>query len=435
MDNILIDFVDKYISEVSPNVYEINCRDFYELISVNNALRKMVIKAKQEFVESGKKLSDSDLFLVRTMSELPDNLVYQSFSNRGAFTKMKNPFERIMEDRGLSDEQINEKKLVCPIYRDTVHFSINGIVSNLWYTDRFTNRGITVMEPIANHFDRLVNINPVDSFIDVGMTDEPIKNNAVFIIDKNIYLGLSQEMKNKIASGKLYLFDSKKYESDEVNEDYPSPLEIVSDMVICHNGSLPQHTVSQFLLRNETCNYEGNHYSDKEYLKMFTDLIDKISTEVFNVSYYTLNDKIKAKREVDKDNYGVFHSDTKYYEEEQSKNYNYRLDTIRKYLSFLHEELGLSKETMEYIYDCYCRYVDLNYSRESYGGRGMWRLSLVNYDDANDFINKVSFDKFIEVTDEFNRNQMELLNKNASQRQISEMFNNNEVEDLHRKYK
>ena len=31
-------------------------------------------------------------------------------------------------------------------------------------------------------------------------------------------------------------------------------------------------------------------------------------------------------------------------------------------------------ETMEYIYDRYCRYVDLNYSRESYGGRGMWRL-------------------------------------------------------------
>ena len=437
MSKMLKDYVGNYIDEIDRNVYEINCNDFFTLSKINNSLRKMIVKEKQDFIDSGYKLSEDDLFLVRTMDELPDDLVYRSFANSGKFTMMKNPFERIMEDYNLSEQEIEDNKLVCPIFRDTVHFSINGIVSNLWYTDNFTDRGVVVIEPLKNHSDKLINVNPVDSFIDVGESDESIKDNAVFIMDKNVYNNLSQEVKKKIRENKLYLFDSKKYSINDNSDEYMfnSPLEMITDMVICHNGNLPQHSISQSYLRSESCSYEGEHYSDKEYLKMFTDLIDKVSMNMFGISYYKLNEEIKSKRETDKDNYGVFHSDTKYYEEEQSKNYNYRLDTIRKYLSFLHEELGLSKETMEYIYDRYCRYVDLNYSRESYGGRGMWRLSLVNYDDANDFINKVSFDKFIEVTDEFNRNQMELLNKNASKRQISEMFNNNEVEDLHRKYK
>lgn len=431
MSNIIVDYVDKYVSEIAPNVYEIDCNDSYELNLVNNTLRKMIIKEKQEFVDSGKKLSDRDLFLVRTMDDLPDNLTYQSFTNRGAFTKMKNPFERIMDDYGLSKEQIEENRLVCPIYRDTVHFSINGIVSNLWYTEHFTDRGVVVIEPFSNHSEKLVNINPIDSFIDVSKSDEPIKDNAIYILDKNIYQGLSQDIKKKIIKEKLYLFDSKKYSTKDMNDGNASFLEIITDMVICQNGFLPQHTISQSYLRSESCNYDGNYYSDKEYLKMFTDLIDKLSIDMFNISYYNLNDEIKDKREVNKDEYGVSHWDTKYLEEEQTKNYNYRLDTIKRYLIFLKEKLGLSDESLEYIYNRYCRYIELNYSKESYGRKGSWRLSLVNYDDASEFIDKVTLNKFIEVTEEFNNYQKHLLNSIISKQQISEMIDvhENKIEE------
>lgn len=431
MSNIIVDYVDKYVSEIAPNVYEIDCNDSYELNLVNNTLRKMIIKEKQEFVDLGKKLSDRDLFLVRTMDDLPDNLTYQSFTNRGAFTKMKNPFERIMDDYGLSEEQIEENRLVCPIYRDTVHFSINGIVSNLWYTEHFTDRGVVVIEPFSNHSEKLVNINPIDSFIDVSKSDEPIKDNAIYIIDKNVYQGLSQEIKKKMVKGKLYLFDSKKYSTEDIKEGNASPLEIITDMVICQNGFLPQHTISQSYLRSESCNYDGNYYSDKEYLKMFTDLIDKLSIDMFNISYYNLNDEIKDKREVNKDEYGVSHWDTKYLDEEQTKNYNYRLDTIKRYLTYLQEKLGLSNESLEYIYNRYCRYIELNYSKESYGRKGSWRLSLVNYDDASEFIDKVTLNKFIEVTEEFNNYQKHLLNSIISKQQISEMIDvhENKIEE------
>ena len=220
MSKMLKDYVGNYIDEIDRNVYEINCNDFFTLSKINNSLRKMIVKEKQDFIDSGYKLSEDDLFLVRTMDELPDDLVYRSFANSGKFTMMKNPFERIMEDYNLSEQEIEDNKLVCPIFRDTVHFSINGIVSNLWYTDNFTDRGVVVIEPLKNHSDKLINVNPVDSFIDVGESDEPIKDNAVFIMDKNVYNNLSQEVKKKIRENKLYLFDSKKYSINDNTEEW-----------------------------------------------------------------------------------------------------------------------------------------------------------------------------------------------------------------------
>lgn len=436
MSKMLKDYVGNYIDEIDRNVYEINCNDFFTLSKINNSLRKMIVKEKHDFIDSGYKLSEDDLFLVRTMGELPDDLVYRSFANSGKFTMMKNPFERIMEDYNLSEQEIEDNKLVCPIFRDTVHFSINGIVSNLWYTDNFTDRGVVVIEPLKNHSDKLINVNPVDSFIDVGESDEPIKDNAVFIMDKNVYNNLSQEVKKKIRENKLYLFDSKKYSINDNSDEYMfnSPLEMITDMVICHNGNLPQHSISQSYLRSESCSYEGEHYSDKEYLKMFTDLIDKVSMNMFGISYYKLNEEIKSKRETDKDNYGVFHSDTDYFDKEISINYNNRLSTIKKYLQVLHDKLGLSDEMFEYIYKRYCRYVELNFSKGAYGGRGTHRLSLINRDDACDFIDKVSLDIFLMVTKEFNSYEKDLLDKQARKHQVSSIFNDDDSkEDEHLK--
>ena len=106
MSKMLKDYVGNYIDEIDRNVYEINCNDFFTLSKINNSLRKMIVKEKQDFIDSGYKLSEDDLFLVRTMDELPDDLVYRSFANSGKFTMMKNPFERIMEDYNLSEQEM-----------------------------------------------------------------------------------------------------------------------------------------------------------------------------------------------------------------------------------------------------------------------------------------------------------------------------------------
>ncbi len=428
MNDELMKYARGFISEVGPNLYEINCDNGLMLEYVGNSLKKQIVKAKQKFIESGKRLGEEDLFLVRTMEKLPDDLVYRSFAHRGLYTTMRNPFERLLEDRGMSSDEIKSCEIVCPIYRDTVHFAVNGIVSNVWYSDDFTNRGIAVIEPLEDHLnEKLVNLNPVDTMIDVGKSDEPISQNAVFIIEKNLYNKLSSDMVRKLNGRKIVLFDSSKYKDLNNDSSYILPLEIVTDLVICNMGYLPQHSRGQTSLNVETYTIDGDYYSDKNYLEAFTNLIDKISYEKLGVGYYNIPEELKEKREYDKDRFGIYHWDTKYYEEEQSINYNNRLIYIEKYLNMLREKLGLPDNMFNYIYKRYCRYVDLNYSKAAYGSLGHHHISLINFEDAQHFIDRVSLEKFIELTKEFNISEQNKLEQEERNYKISVMmddFNN-----------
>ena len=63
----------------------------------------------------------------------------------------------------------------------------------MWYTTSFTDRSVVTIESLRNHEDKLVNINPIDTFIDVTDEDEPIRDGTIIIMTKDKYEDLSEE--------------------------------------------------------------------------------------------------------------------------------------------------------------------------------------------------------------------------------------------------
>ena len=433
MNESIINTVDKDITEIDENIYLLDFNSFRSLRSADMSLREKIILAKEEFISSGRNLDIDDLYMVRSMDSLPETLSYKSYSNSGGYQTMSNPFSSLlpmMMDREVLD-------IVCPCHRDTIHFAINGLVSNLWFTSGFTNRGIVLIEPLKDHLnDKLVNLNPVDTMIDVGKEEEQIKDNAIFIFSKNEYDDLSEDMKNRILNHKIYLFDSDKLSASEedIQKSYPL-LEMITDFVLCHNGILPQHSINQSILREEEFSdgdwidgkYISINHSDKDYLKQFTDLIDKISLEQFGISYYNLSDEIKANREVNKDRPGVSHYDTKYWNEEIINNNRLRKETFDRYLGFLEERVKLPKDILEDMHDKYYKYIDSEFNENDYGGIVYSVPPGLSFNQENEIKKIVSYDKMIELTNEFNDMEINRIKNNCKQNEINNMIEDNSL--------
>ena len=416
-------FVKKTIVPLGDNVYEIRClnyciADYFSLCIVASEVNLLSVKAKQDFVEAGKTLTEDDLFLVRTMDQLPDNLIYQSFTKRGLYSTMRNPFDSYLRSKvSVKDEE--QGKIVCPIYRDTIHFAMNGIVSNNWYSSTFTNRGVVVVEPFKSHKAKAKNINPVDLFIDVGKEDEPISEQAIIIMDKSLYQSLEQVMKALIKRHKLYLFDSNDYIPPK--DGTKSPLEMITDIALWNEGYLPLHSAAQSCMSVESVSVNGQTYTDKEYLKMFTDLIDKLSMEMFGVSYYHLNDEIKNNRKSDNNLPGVTHWDTPYFNQEAMMNNQLRKATIKRYLLYLHDTIELPDEVCEQIAQLYCRYIDYNFSLESYGARGHLYSKLMT-EESRLFIQNIPIQNLLDATTNFNQMELSLIREYAKKFDLNQMI-------------
>ena len=74
MNEELLNYVKDHIIEIDSNVYEVvgdNEFDFNRMVTI---LNEMVIKAKENYVNSGRSLELQDIFLVRINEELPGDL-------------------------------------------------------------------------------------------------------------------------------------------------------------------------------------------------------------------------------------------------------------------------------------------------------------------------------------------------------------------------
>ncbi len=428
MNDELINTVDKVFTEIDSNVYEIDFDSFRTLRLANKSLRRKIILAKEDFVSSGNRLNIDDLYMVRSMDRLPESLKYQSYTNSGGYQTMSNPLSSLLPI--MSDKKVLD--IVCPCYRDTIHFTINGLVSNLWFTSGFTNRGIVAIEPLTNHLnDKLVNLNPVDTMIDVSKEAEAIKDNGIFIFSKDEYDELSQEIKNTLFDHRIYLFDSNKLSNNDNNINNSIPiLEMVTDFVLCHNGILPQHSINQSILRAEDFvdedmidgNYVSEKHSDEDYLKQFTDLIDDVSMERFGVSYYNLSDEIKTNRNIDKDKPGVSHYDTKYWNEEIINNNHLRKESFERYLEFLKDKIDLPEDISSDLHTKYSDYINSEFNLDSYGGIVSSFPPGLSFDQENKIKELVTNDELIELTNEFNNLEINRIKENTKQNEINNML-------------
>ena len=403
----LMAFSSLFMKEVSDNVYELEIgTKFSELSTLYEVLKKKIIKRKDEIGSTDIELDAHDVFMVRSMDQLPEDLCYRSLSHVGAAFHLANPFFRAHFIPGL-DRSVEEFRIVSPFYRDTVHFALNGLVSNTIRTDVFTNRGCVVIEPLMDHWnDKLVNLNPIDTMIDVGGEDEKIGKNAVFIMSKEYYEQLSAEEKNRLKDHKVILFDGRKM-SQGASQKF-SPLQVITDFVLCSMGIIPQHSVGQSVMHPESYQeYDHSnwtikeYHSDQEYLRKFNDLMERLNMEHFGVSYYQVPPEMAQYRRVGQ--LGYFHCDLPQWDEEVENNRMLFKDTFKRYMEFLKERIDFPNEMIEKALSEYNQYID--YICDHYGTRS---------EPVSSFIKSMwepytSIEEIKRLTKEFNEREMERL--------------------------
>lgn len=403
----LMAFSNLFMREVSDNVYELDISTkFSWLGSLYEVLKKKIIKRKDEIGSTDIELDANDVFMVRSMNQLPEDLCYRSLSHVGAAFRLANPF---FGDHFLSglDSSVEEFRIVTPFYRDTVHFALNGLVSNTIRTNVFTNRGCVVIEPLIDHLnDKLVNLNPVDTMIDVGDEDEKIGKNAVFIISKEYYEKLSDEERNQLKDHKVILFDGKRVAQGVGQES--SPLQVVTDFVLCSMGVIPQHSVAQSVMHVES--YQDFDYStftvkdsrsDQEYLRKFNDLMERLNMEYLGVSYYNLPPEIAKYRRFGR--LGYFHCDLPQWDEEVENNRKIFKDTFKRYMEFLKERIDFPDEFLEKAFAKHYNYIDM--LCDNYGTRLGFGTSL----EKSMWEPYTSIEEIKRLTKEFNEREMERL--------------------------
>ena len=109
-------------------------------------LKICIITQKRKKVEENVPFSLNDMALVRTMSKdnFPRNLMYYTLQANGKIGKFDNPFSKFLEyikyleefrniDVGCERSNIDVSKieLQYPLFRNTKHFSLNGLASNV----------------------------------------------------------------------------------------------------------------------------------------------------------------------------------------------------------------------------------------------------------------------------------------------------------------
>ena len=207
--NELQKYSKQFIKELDTRLFEIRTIDN---IDVDN-FAKCIITQKIKNVEGNVPLSISDIALVRTMStdNFPKKLTYHTLQADGKIGSFANPFSKYLEyikyleefkhiDVGCEHSNIDVSKLKIqyPLFRNTKHFSLNGLASNVVVlckaTAKFDDKEIIVIEPFEDHLgDNLVNLNPVDTFYDLADNPFKIGQNAVVII-KDLLVMIVLEM-------------------------------------------------------------------------------------------------------------------------------------------------------------------------------------------------------------------------------------------------
>lgn len=420
--NELQNYSKQFIKELGHRLFEIRKIDS---IDVDN-LSKYIITQKRKNVEKNVPFSISDIALVRTMAtdNFPRNLMYHTLQADGKMGNFDNPFSKFLEyikyleefksiDVGCerSDIDVSELKLQYPLFRNTKHFSLNGLASNVVVlckaTAKFDDKEIIVIEPFKDHLgDNLVNLNPVDTFYDLADNPFKIGQNAVAIIDTDSYKRLISDdsIRGDLSKVGVFLYDSNNNLSSCSSTSYQT---IVTDIVLSYLGYIPQHSVDQSELKPEYC-FDGTKFiDDADYLKKFQDYIEKLNITLLNQHYYCISkpqiEKRRTKNGTIVNIPGTFHCETDFAFEENQTNINSILYCLQKYLSLLVQKHGLDSGLAARIFESYSKNI-----KEYYG-----KIFVADYYDlciekeVMSYIEQTGYENLVNATIAFNNNPIE----------------------------
>lgn len=408
------EFAKKYIQHIKDNLYEINFNE-----KDMKDIKCEIIHQKNQFTEE---LTLDGLLLVRTVKYeyFPSNMIYYPLDYRNCYNYVDNPFKFIIgwagiKAKGYQDinlgceidgDQFRKNKLITYLYRNTKHFAINGLASNVYRLLGpdfiFDDGEVVIIEKLKNKINdkRLVNLNPVDTFFDLEGSEMEIDENAVILIKKDKFSSISEEMKKNIGNRKIFLFEGNS--------------QIATDIVIMSMGILPQHSEQQSILKTEYYFEEGKEINDKNYLNNFINLIEQLNQQYLDMSYINIPKDIENFR---KEHFremigkpGVLHAETKYGEIEKDKNLEYELRTYEEYLNFLSKySKVLDALSTKKIYETIRRDV-VETSRMPIS-----QNFSSTYDEHEELLKKVLIDfgypKFVNLTKCFNKQRLKTIDK------------------------
>ena len=417
--NELQNFSQDFINESETGLYKIRKIDSSDVDELN----KLIIIQKRKNVEENDPFSLNDIALVRTMTtdNFPRNLMYHTLQAEGKIGNFDNPFSRFLEcikylkefkhiNVGCqrSDIDVSKLKIQYPVFRNTKHFSLNGLASNVVVlcntTASFDNKEIIVIEPFKDHLgDNLVNLNPVDTFYDLGNNPFIIGQNAAIIMDTDTYKELISDdsIRNDLSKVSIFLYAPNNNLSSCSSISYQT---IVTDIVLSYLGYIPQHSVDQCELKPEYC-FDGTKFiDDADYLTKFQDYMEKLNNTLLHQHYYCISkSQIEKRRKKDGTIVnlpGTFHCETDFAYEEDKANINSILYCLQKYLSLLVEEYGLNCDLAARIFESYSKnikeYYGKNFTAEYY--------DLAIEDEVVSYIKQIGYENLVNATIVFNNN-------------------------------
>ena len=422
-------YVEKYIEKTGDSIYRIgyiNGKNAYEL-------EERVIDQKLEVVNNVGKLCLDDLALVRTMKadKFPVNLEYHTATQDSEMGSFESPFNQFLSfiksceefkniDLGCNhvDIEPEELNIKYPYFRNTKHFSINGLASNVCCNYKavaeFTNRDIIIIEPFKEHInDQLAVLNPVDTFYDLSSGPFKISEHAVIIMDDKTYKTLikNPQIKNDLSKVKVFLYDPKMI---DLKEYYTFNMQtLVTDIVLSYLGYLPQHSTGQIELKKDAYfnKKDGTWHEDYEYIKLFQDYMELLNNTILNQSYYNIPEEYLERRkasvsilnEFNVNVPGLLHSETEYGRKERRENIYNVLTSIREFLILLEEEYGLDRDLSDKLSDSFATYLEDNYGypiRTIYYPRDFEKEVIA-------FLEKIGYNELIDAAKRFNEKEKE----------------------------
>ena len=326
--------IDKYIIKEN-GIYRIECnqREYKEI-------KEKVLLLKNRF---NRNFTIDDFVLVRIVKEnfIPKNMEYYPLNSNNAYHLIQNPYSSIIGWIGykieeykdidigvnLTKKDIKGNKLVSYYYRDTKHFSINSLasnVSNVFLETKFDDGDFIIIEPLKNNINnpRLKVLNPVDTFFNLHESSLKINENATILIKEELYNKLDKDLIKSFYPRKVFTFSCE-------------PI-IATDIVLLYLGIIPQNTKFQSMIKSESSYIDGKIYDDINYINNNKKYIEYLNNKYLDSSYLNIPSDMKAKRNTtEKDLEGTFHSETRYYEDEVNKCAQYEFDTYKEYLKMI----------------------------------------------------------------------------------------------------
>ena len=204
---------------------------------------------------------ETDIMLVRVTDHVPNNGISpaicnipfiispNSMQNFVIYRYLKERYTDSKGETSLTEEEkaiLNEKaKALTPLsteYRSSVHFTLNGVVTNHMYGD-FSGE-VVIIEPFACHEDdsNIISVRPDDTYFKDGVS---LSKDAVILVPL--------EMKDSFPDcGVEYVF-------------YKGDRDLAVDMCLVKKGIVPEQIADSYIEESKTSGMLRTFISQKKY--------------------------------------------------------------------------------------------------------------------------------------------------------------------------